>query len=56
MSTASNRHRQFSSNRSTQHHDSRQLYISSKPIKVFFDEMFLYRDTDSFRNSCVAMC
>ena len=25
-------------------------------LKYFYEEMFLYRDTDSFRDSCVAMC
>ena len=25
-------------------------------LKVFCEEMFLYRDTDRFRDSCVAMC
>ena len=32
-------------------------YISpGNRLKFFCEEMFLYRDTDSFRNSCVAMC
>ena len=56
MSTAGNRHYQFSNNISTQHHDIRQLYISRKPEKSFCEEMFLYRYTDSFRDSYVAMC
>ena len=32
-------------------------YISpGNRLKSFCEEMFLYRDTDSFRDSCVAMC
>ena len=32
-------------------------YISpGNRLTPFFDKIFLYRDTDNFRDSCVAMC
>ena len=56
MSKTGNRHCQFSGNRSRQYHGSRQLISPGNRLTPFCDKIFLYRDTDNFRDSCVAMC